>query len=69
MDIKNLIDIDAFTKGLQSVMGATGLIIPFVAVGMIKNSASSMTGGIPYGGVIVESITDIWKLYILTNKS
>ncbi len=68
MDIKNIVDIDAFTRGLTFTMASTGSIIPLAAVSMLQDRVSPMLPSSEYTGPLLTAFFDSWKIGIVAIK-
>ncbi len=63
LDIKQLINLDAFTKGLSTTTRSLGGIVPIAAINMIESRAESFGSGIPYGTDLINGGFFLWKVY------
>ncbi len=63
MDVKTVINIDAFSKGLSMVSKSYGGIIPIAVVNIIQTKVSPMVPN-SYGSQLVDAGFFMWKTYI-----
>jgi hypothetical protein len=62
MTTKNILDIDAFSRGLMGVMNNSGVIIPLAAQQMIMGYVAQGAGGIPYASNLIQALTLSWQI-------
>lgn len=63
LDLKQIINLDAFTKGLSTTTRSLGGVIPIAAIGLIEGRVENMTSGIPYGRELACGAFFLWKSY------
>lgn len=67
MDVKQLVNLDAFTKGLNSTTKSLGGVIPIAAINMIESNVGGFGGSIPYSRELIHGAFFLWKSYTASN--
>jgi hypothetical protein len=66
MDTKQIINLDAFTKGLNTTTRSVGGILPVAAISIIESNVSGMAS-FPYATQVIGSAFFLWKTYTASN--
>jgi hypothetical protein len=66
MNVKNILDIDAFSKGLMGVTGNSGIIIPMAVQDLLKTYASQAMN-FPYASNVLEAFFLSWQFQTLVS--
>lgn len=67
MNVKDIIDIEAFTKGLQKTTMSIGLILPVAATRYLASQVSMMVPGGMIGTAVASSLTDILLFNVMSS--
>ena len=68
MDVKSLINLDAFTKGLNSTTRSLGGVIPIAVIDILESNAYRALPNVPYASNALSAGFFLWKTYTASNS-